>query len=342
MARTSLLLLLLITSCSAHATADEDLAMIGRFDRWMIKHGRAYTDAGEKQRRLEVYRKNVELIEEFNSGGNSYTLTDNKFADLTNEEFRAKVLGLGAPGRTGRHAARSDPVTVPEKETGDDMPKEVDWRKKGAVVPVKNQGSCGSCWAFSAVAAIEGLNQIKKGKLVSLSEQELVDCDTEAVGCAGGFMSWAFEFVMDNHGLTTEASYPYLGVNGVCNTAKLNETTVSITGYKNVTANSEADLLKAAAKQPVSVAVDAGGFVWQLYGGGVFTGPCTAQVNHGVNVVGYGETNATGDKAGEKYWIVRNSWGAQWGEDGYIRLQRDAGVATGLCGVALLASYPVM
>ena len=111
MARPSLLLLLLVASCTAYVTADEDPAMISRFDRWMIKHGRAYTDAGEKQRRFEVYRKNVDLIEEFNAGSNSYTLTDNKFADLTNEEFRAKVLGLGAPGRTGRHAARSAPVS---------------------------------------------------------------------------------------------------------------------------------------------------------------------------------------------------------------------------------------
>ncbi|XP_047052647.1 zingipain-2-like [Lolium rigidum] len=344
MGRPSMLLLLLAASSAALTIADHDPAMISRFDRWMTKHGRAYTDAGEKQRRFEVYRKNVELIEEFNSGSNSFTLTDTKFADLTNEEFRAKVLGLGVPGRTGRQAPRIEEVVSSLGDSDDgDLPKEVDWRKKGAVVVVKNQGSCGSCWAFSAVAAIEGLNQIKNGKLVSLSEQELVDCDAEAVGCAGGFMSWAFEFVMDNHGLTTEASYPYLGINGVCNKAKLNETTVSITGYKNVTVNSEADLLKAAAKQPVSVAVDAGGFVWQLYGGGVFGGPCTAQVNHGVTVVGYGETNSTGaDKPPEKYWIVKNSWGAEWGEAGYIRLQRDAGVPTGLCGIALLASYPVM
>uniref|UniRef100_A0A453L6F7 Uncharacterized protein n=2 Tax=Triticinae TaxID=1648030 RepID=A0A453L6F7_AEGTS len=347
MARRSLLLLLLVSACAAPSIADDD-PMVRRFERWMGRHGRAYTDAGEKQRRLEVYRKNVELIEEFNSGGRSYTLTDNKFADLTNEEFRAKVLGLGAPGRAGRRAPRTEnfaPVTMPEKEIDDDnstLPKEVDWRKKGAVVPVKNQGGCGSCWAFAAVAAMEGLNHIKNGKLVSLSEQELVDCDAEAVGCAGGFMSWAYEFVMDNHGLTTEASYPYLGVNGVCQTAKLNETTVSIAGYRNVTANSEPDLLRAAAAQPVSVAVDAGGFVWQLYGGGVFSGPCTAQVNHGVTVVGYGETSAAGDEGSGKYWIIKNSWGAGWGEAGYMRLQRDAGMPTGLCGVALLASYPVM
>lgn len=184
---------------------------------------------------------------------------------------------------------------------------------------------------------MEGLNQIKNGKLVSLSEQELVDCDAEAVGCAGGFMSWAFEFVMANHGLTTEASYPYKGINGACQTAKLNESSVSITGYVNVTVNSEAELLKVAAVQPVSVAVDAGGFLFQLYAGGVFSGPCTAQINHGVTVVGYGET----DKA-EKYWIVKNSWGPEWGEAGYMLMQRDAGVPTGLCGIAMLASYPVM
>jgi hypothetical protein len=108
MANPSMLLLLLVASCAALTIANDDPAMISRFDRWMIKHGRAYTDAGEKQRRFDVYRKNVELIEEFNSGSNSYTLTDNKFADLTNEEFRAKVLGLGAPGRTGRHAPRRE------------------------------------------------------------------------------------------------------------------------------------------------------------------------------------------------------------------------------------------
>ena len=137
------------------------------------------------------------------------------------------------------------------------------------------------------------------------------------------------------------------GMNGACQKPKLKESAVAISGYVNVTASSEADLLRAAAAQPVSVAVDAGSFVWQLYGGGVFTGPCTTELNHGVTVVGYGETqgDADGDGAGtpgQKYWIVKNSWGAEWGEDGYIRMQRQAGAADGLCGIALLPSYPLM
>ena len=136
-------------------------------------------------------------------------------------------------------------------------------------------------------------------------------------------------------------------MNGACQTPKLKESAVSISGYVNVTASSEPDLLRAAAAQPVSVAVDAGSFVWQLYGGGVFTGPCTADLNHGVTVVGYGETQGDTDGdgtgvPGQKYWIVKNSWGPEWGDAGYILMQREASVASGLCGIALLPSYPVM
>nr|CAB3502725.1 unnamed protein product [Digitaria exilis] len=165
--------------------------MLERFERWMGRHGRLYAHAGEKQRRLEVYRRNVELVEQFNSMNNGgYKLADNKFADLTNEEFRAKMLGFGPHSRTGH--TTTAPSTM----------------------------ACGA-------------NQIKNGKMVSLSEQELVDCDTEAVGCAGGYMSWAFEFVMKNRGLTTEGNYPYLGMNGNCQTPKLNESAVTISGYRN-------------------------------------------------------------------------------------------------------------
>ncbi|WVZ65432.1 hypothetical protein U9M48_014797 [Paspalum notatum var. saurae] len=348
MARSSLLLVLQIAVWMCAVLARADL-MLERFEQWMGRHGRLYADAGEKQRRLEVYRRNVELVEMFNSMNSGYKLADNKFADLTNEEFRAKMLGFGPHTRTG-HATTPSTMTYADSglaEDYSDLPKSVDWREKGAVTPVKNQGECGSCWAFSAVAAMEGINQIKNGKLVSLSEQELVDCDTEAVGCAGGYMSWAYEFVMQNHGLTTEGNYPYQGLNGACQTSKLTESAVSISGYLNVTPSSEPDLLRAAAAQPVSVAVDAGSFVWQLYGGGVFTGPCTAELNHGVTVVGYGETQGDTDgdgseTPGQKYWIVKNSWGPEWGDAGYILMQREAGDASGICGIALLPSYPLM
>jgi KDEL-tailed cysteine endopeptidase len=236
----------------------------------------------------------------------------------------------------------------------------------------------GSCWAFSTVAAIEGANQIKTGELVSLSEQELVDCDAKAVGCSGGYMSWAYEFVIQNHGLTTESNYPYkgnvsifygllasreiedfpglcrwicacAGLNDECQKPKLKQSAVAIAAYRNVTPNSEPELLGAAATQPVSVAIDGGSFMFQLYGSGVFTGPCTADVNHGVTVVGYGESETEGDEdgdgaaePGQKYWIVKNSWGKGWGQDGYVLMQRDASDASGLCGIALLPSYPLM
>ncbi|KAG8057253.1 hypothetical protein GUJ93_ZPchr0002g24730 [Zizania palustris] len=354
MTRPSLLLLLLLLLFSICASAD---LMLERFEQWMSRHGRAYTDAGEKQRRFEVYRSNVELVEEFNSMSNGYKLADNKFADLTNEEFRVKMLGFRpqSPHVTIQQALNtcsSADRGMGEESRDDILPKSVDWRKEGAVVPVKNQGNCGSCWAFSAVAAMEGISQIKNGKLVSLSEQELIDCDDEAVGCAGGYMTWAFEYVVSNNGIASEASYPYRGADGACQAAKLNESAVSIAGYRNVTPNSEPELMRAAAAQPVSVAVDAGSFMFQLYGSGVYTGPCTADVNHGVTVVGYGESEPTeaddgggggGDgTAGKKYWIVKNSWGAEWGDAGYILMQRDAGVASGLCGIALLPSYPIM
>ncbi|KAL6655307.1 hypothetical protein ACP70R_006133 [Stipagrostis hirtigluma subsp. patula] len=348
MAQSPLLLLLLLMSLCACADP-----MLDRFEQWVSRHRRLYANAGEKQRRFEIYRRNVELIETFNSLSTGYKLADNKFADLTNEEFRAKVLGLGPQSRTG-HTSAASTMTCVDREApedysdySDDLPTSVDWRAKGAVGPVKNQGTCGSCWAFSAVAAIEGINQIKNGKLVSLSEQELVDCDSQALGCAGGYMSWAFEFIMKNKGLTTEENYPYQGTNGACQTPKLKESAVSIAGYRNVTPNSEPELLRAAAAQPVSVAMDAGSFMFQLYGSGVFTGPCSADVNHGVTVVGYGETQGDEDgdgvaAPGQKYWIVKNSWGPEWGDAGYVLLQRDAGVPSGLCGIALLPSYPLM
>lgn len=195
----------------------------------------------------------------------------------------------------------------------------------------------GSCWAFSAVAATEGITKLSTGKLISLSEQELIDCDTkgEDEGCEGGLMDDAFKFILQNKGLTTEAAYPYEGTDGTCNAKAENSHAASIKGYEDVPANSESALLKAVANQPVSVAIEASGYEFQFYSSGVFNGSCDTNLDHGVTVVGYGVSDD-----GSKYWLVKNSWGVKWGEKGYIRMQRDVAAKEGLCGIAMLASYP--
>ena len=195
----------------------------------------------------------------------------------------------------------------------------------------------GCCWAFSAVAATEGIHKLSTGKLISLSEQELVDCDIKGVdqGCGGGLMDDAFKFIIQNHGLNTEASYPYKGVDGKCNANAAANHAATITGYEDVPANNEKALQKAVTNQPVSVAIDASGSDFQFYKSGVFTGSCGTELDHGVTAVGYGVSDD-----GRKYWLVKNSWGTEWGEEGYIRMQRGVAAEEGLCGIAMMASYP--
>lgn len=148
-------------------------------------------------------------------------------------------------------------------------------------------------------------------------------------------MDSAFRYIIGNKGLTTESKYPYRGVQKTCSTKKANSGTTKIKGYEDVPANSESALLNAVAHQPVSVAIDASDSDFKFYSSGVFSGKCGTELDHGVTAVGYGETDD-----GTKYWLVKNSWGTSWGENGYIRMQRNIHDEEGLCGIAMQASYP--
>ncbi|XP_053205502.1 procathepsin L-like [Panonychus citri] len=302
------------------------------FEQFKGDHGVVYADAREEAQRFKIFAKNFAKIKAHNAraanGQHSYRLGVNKFADLTHDEFVAKHLGLKGVG----------PVYAPsvhKKVPKNELPASVDWRSKGAVTGVKDQGGCGSCWAFSTVAAIEGANFLKNGKLVSLSEQNLVDCDrSQDEGCNGGLMDNAFQYVISNHGIDTEAAYPYAGYDESCRfSAKKVGATIS--SYANVTSGDEDALLSAVAQQPVSVAIDATPV--QLYSSGIIDsdtecGSAFGQLDHGVTVVGYGTEGS------KDYWIVKNSWGKSFGEKGYFRLQR----GSNLCGIATAASYPIV
>ncbi|XP_059657329.1 senescence-specific cysteine protease SAG39-like [Cornus florida] len=307
-----------------------EVSMIDRHEQWMARYGRVYKDSVEKEMRFKIFNDNMEFIESFNNAGTkSYKLGVNEFADLTNEEFHASRNGYKMSSNM-----KSSKTTSFRYENVTAVPASMDWRKKGAVTPIKDQGQCGCCWAFSAVAAMEGINQLTTGKLISLSEQELVDCDTSVdQGCQGGLMDDAFEFIIQNNGLTTEANYPYEGIDATCKTKKV--AAAKITGYEDVPANSEAALLKAVANQPISVAIDASGSDFQFYSSGVFTGDCGTELDHGVTAVGYGTSDD-----GTKYWLVKNSWGTSWGDNGYIMMERDIAAKEGICGIAMESSYP--
>ncbi|CAN0896733.1 Senescence-specific cysteine protease SAG12 [Linum grandiflorum] len=306
-------------------TARSTTYMEERHNKWMTKHGRTYKNRDEHLSRFQIYQSNVRLIQHVNSLNLSYKLTDNKFADLTNDEFKSTYLGLLPMPR------RSSMVQKHADFSCDDLPEKVDWRKKGAVTEVKEQ-LCEDCWAFATVAAVESFHKIKTGKLTTLSEQELVDC-VVGDGCKGGDMVEAYEFIKNIGGLTTNHSYPYKGRDGVCHKKRLKHRAAKINGYEVLRTDNETILRASVAKQPVTVAIDASDI--QLYSKGIFTGSCRSNLNHGVEAVGYAA------KGGKKYWIAKNSWGKHWGEAGYIRIQRDVKDKGGKCGIAMEISFPV-
>lgn len=309
------------------------------FESWCQEYGKTYSSEQEKQYRHGVFKDNYDYITQHNSKGNStYTLSLNAFADLTHHEFKAQYLGLAGSANNLIRLNRGSSSSFGTSDVFDDrdIPSSVDWRTKGAVTNVKDQGRCGACWAFSATGAMEGINKIVTGSLVSLSEQELIDCDRSYNnGCEGGLMDSAYQFVVKNNGIDTENDYPFQGQDGTCNRNKLKRRVVTIDGYTDVPAGNEKALLEAVAAQPVSVGICGSERAFQLYSGGVFTGPCSTSLDHAVLIVGYDSHD------GVDYWIVKNSWGTSWGIKGYMYMARSNGNSEGVCGINLLASYPV-
>ncbi|EER94674.1 ervatamin-C [Sorghum bicolor] len=306
--------------------------MMDRFLRWQATYNRSYPTAEERQRRFQVYRRNMEHIEATNRAGNlTYTLGENQFADLTEEEFLDLYTMKGMPP-VRRDAGKKQQANFSSVV---DAPTSVDWRSRGAVTPIKNQGpSCSSCWAFVTAATIESITQIRTGKLVSLSEQELIDCDPYDGGCNLGYFVNGYKWVIQNGGLTTEANYPYQARRYQCNRSKAGQRAARISNYRQLP-QGEAQLQQAVAQQPVAAAIEMGGSL-QFYSGGVWSGQCGTRMNHAITVVGYGA-----DSSGVKYWLVKNSWGQTWGERGYLRMRKDVRQG-GLCGIALDLAYPIV
>jgi len=298
------------------------------FKKYITDFHKEY-NADDFMTRYSNFKVNYNKILNWKPEEHTYTVQLTQFSDLSFKEFHDKMLmapqNCSATNTNYRSSKRANPPAV-------------DWRTKGVVTPVKNQGDCGSCWTFSTTGCLESHHAIATGNLVGLSEQNLVDCASafNNAGCNGGLPSQAFEYILYNNGLDTEASYPYTGEDGTCNFTKAN-VGATVSSVVNITAGVEDDILDAVANVgPVSICFDVVDD-FQNYGGGVYsstecgTGP--GDVNHAVLVVGY---NVTADSSKTPYWIVKNSWGSSWGLDGYFWIMRGQNE----CGLTDCASYP--
>lgn len=327
------LCLVLALACAVQAVSFEDDFLWQGFKKMYSK---SYDGHHEESLRRQIFRDNMQKVAAMNKRQNGFHAEMNEFGDMTDEEFQRTRLGKihsvgGKFHRIGGH------FLFPENENAATLPKTVDWREHGFVTPVKNQGSCGSCWSFSTTGALEGQHFRATGELVSLSEQNLVDCSTAEGdhGCSGGLMSDAFSYVAINGGINSEADYPYKAVKGNC-TFDRTKVVATDVGYISIQSFNETQLMQAVATQgPVSVAIDALGSGFRFYKEGVYyNADCSpTALDHGVLVVGYGTDN------GADYWLVKNSWGVGWGDVGYIKMARNR---NNNCGIATQASYPVV
>jgi len=340
------------------------------FSAFKAKYNKTYSDITEEISRLRIFESNLEKIAAHNKDPRwTYTLAVNEYADLTVAEFAA----IYARGKMWDQTTLSmEPHDGSKDRSVNDLPSAVDWRDKNVVTPAKNQGGCGSCWAFSTAETLESHIAIKTGKLMKFSPQEFVSCMPNPKhcggtgGCQGATQLLGFQYAIST-GITTEDSYPYEGVTGTCDKDKI-KPVATISGYVKLPANNYSALVNAVASQgPIAISVAAE--PWQLYSGGVYNGKCGSDIDHAVQLVGYGTQAAAsrhllGGGGKGDYWLVRNSWGEGWGEKGYIRIQRfgdgkepcltdknpadgtgcSGGPKTqqvcGLCGIMSESSYP--
>jgi len=312
------------------------------WEAWKAKHRRSYTSPTEESLRMKIYMDNKARVARHNrraaNGEAAHHLKMNKYGDLLHHEFVSTLNGYRPRPNNTMLLSRSLGATFIPNAVPHPLPKSVDWRAKGAVTPVKEQGVCGACYSFSAAGALEAMNFRKTGKLVELSAQNLIDCSvsTGNQGCKGGQMDNAYEYIRDNNGIDTAIAYPYEGVQGKCRYNPRHKG-ASDFGYVDISTGSEEELMHAVASRgPVSLAIDASHESFQFYSNGIYREDrCSStKLDHAMLLVGYGE-----EDDGRKYWLIKNSWGSTWGEEGYLKLARDE---NNMCGVATQASYPIV
>ncbi|CAF0712111.1 unnamed protein product [Brachionus calyciflorus] len=308
-----------------------------RWTGFKLSHKRRYPSRLDEALRFQIFKTNLEMIEQHNAkadaGEVSYRLAMNQFGDMTPHEFSIVHNGFDSGLAWPNQKAELFSANASQKS-----PASVDWR--GLTTPIKNQGSCGACWAFSATGAIEAHHAKKTGSIVSLSEQQLVDCSTPFGnnGCRGGYMNNAFRYIIQNNGINSDKIYPYSGNGGRCRFRSNDRSKIQMTSFVKIPRGDEAAMEQALSTVgPISIAIDASLQTFQFYSSGIYSDAACKNkfedLNHAVLLVGYGS------EGNDQYWILRNSWGTQWGNQGYMKIAKGK---DNMCGIATESSYPVL